>query len=138
MRLIQIDHDPSRRQLSVFGVIWLVFFGVVGGIVLKNSGSVLVATVIWGLALAVPVIGWTVPAFMRIVYIGMAYSAFPIGFVVSYLIMVIVYYLVLTPIGVVMRLFGYDPMNRHFDGSADTYWCPREQEKSLDTYFRQF
>ena len=138
MRLIKIDHDPSHRQLNVFGVIWLVFFGVVGGIVLKSSGSALVATFIWGLAVAVPVIGWIVPAFMRIVYIGLAYAAFPIGFVVSYLIMAIAYYLVLTPIGAVMRMFGYDPMNRHFDESTDTYWCPRTQNDSLNTYFRQF
>ena len=138
MRLIQIDHDPSHRQLNVFGLIWLVFFGVIGGIVLKNSGSIRVAMLLWSVAMAVPAAGWIVPAFMRIVYIGMAYAAFPIGFVVSYLILVIVYYLVLTPIGLVMRLFGHDPMNRHFDESADTYWCPREQDDNLTTYFRQF
>lgn len=138
MRLIQIDHNPSRRQLNLFGLIWLVFFGVVGGIALQKSGSLPATTVIWGLALAVPVLGWIVPAFMRVVYLGMAYAAFPIGFVVSHLILVIVYYLVLTPTGLVMRLFGYDPMNRRFDESTDTYWCPREQDDSLNGYFRQF
>ena len=138
MKLIQLNHNPSHRQLHVFGVIWLVFIGVIGGIVLKNSGSVLLATVIWGLAVAVPVIGWTVPAFMRIVYIGMTYATFPIGFIVSYLIMVIVYYLVLTPIGLGMRLFRYDPMDRYFDENAETYWRPHEQNVKLDNYFRQF
>ena len=138
MRLIQIDHDPSRRQLNVFGVIWLVFFGVVGGIVLNSSDSTPAATVVWGLAVAVPVVGWIVPALMRLVYVGMAYAAFPIGFVISYLIMVIIYYLVLTPIGLMMRLCGYDPMNRHFDESAETYWHPHEQDDSLNKYFRQF
>lgn len=138
MSVIQIDHNPSHRQLNVFGAIWLVFFGVVGGIVLKNSGSMPMATVIWGLAVAVPVVGWILPAFMRIVYVGMAYATFPIGFVVSYLILAIVYYLVLTPTGIVMRLFGYDPMNRHFDVSTDTYWCPRKQDDNLNRYFWQF
>ena len=138
MSIIQIDHNPSRRQLNVFGIIWLVFFGVVGGIVLKNSGSMPMATVIWGLALTVPVVGWIMPAFMRIIYVGMVYATFPIGFVVSYLILAIVYYLVLTPTGLVMRLFGYDPMNRNFDGSTDTYWCSRKQDDSLNRYFSQF
>ena len=91
-----------------------------------------------GIAVTVPMIGWIVPKFMRIVYVGLAYAAFPIGFVVSYLMMVVVYYLVLTPIGLMMRLFGYDPMSCRNHESAETYWCPREQEKSLDTYFRQF
>jgi hypothetical protein len=138
MKVIQIEHNPSRRQLNVFGIIWLVFFGVVGGIATTNGGSMLVATVIWGLAVAVPVVGWIVPAFMRITYIGMAYAAFPIGFVVSCLILAVVYYLVLTPTGLLMRLFGHDPMNRQFDERADTYWSRREQDHNLEAYFRQF
>ena len=96
------------------------------------------ATFVGCIAMVVPAMGWVVPGFMRIVYVGMAYMAYPIGFVVSHLIMVIVYYLVLTPIGLAMRLFGHDPMNRHFDGSTDTYWCSREQDDSLNAYFRQF
>ena len=31
-----------------------------------------------------------------------------------------------------------DAMTRRFDPSADTYWCPREQDDSLSRYFRQF
>jgi ABC-type uncharacterized transport system permease subunit len=138
MKLIEIDHNPSSRQLHVFGFIWLLFFAIIGGVLLYRGSSVLVATLVSGIAVMVPAVGWLVPGFMRFVYIGMAYAAFPIGFVVSYLIMVVVYYLVLTPIGLLVRLCGYDPMNRHFDGSADTYWCPREHDDSLDTYFRQF
>ena len=138
MRLIQIDHNPSRRQLAVFGVTWLAVFGVVGGIVLKTSESLPVATAVWAFAVALPIVGWFVPSFLRIVYVSMACAAFPIGFVVSHLMMATVYYGVLTPIGVVMRLFGYDPINRHFDQSDETYWRPRSQENSLNTYFRQF
>lgn len=138
MRLIQIDRHPSSRQLKVFGVIWLVFFGIAGGALLKNGSPVQAAAIVWGIAVVVPAVGWIVAGFMRLMYTGMAYAAFPVGFVISYLIMVIVYYLVLTPIGLAMRLCGYDPMSRHFDRSADTYWCPREQENTPSTYFRQF
>ena len=83
MKLIQIDHQPSRKQLNVFGILWLIFFGVVGGIVLSKSGSQLAAGTIWGFAVGVPVVGWLVPSFMRIAYLGMAYAAYPIGFVIS-------------------------------------------------------
>lgn len=138
MKLIQIDHNPSSRQLNVFGFIWLLFFATVGGVLLQSGSSVVVAALVGGVAVMVPVVGWMVPRFMRIVYVGMAYATYPIGFVVSYLLMVVVYYLVLTPIGLLMRLFGHDPMSRHFDASADTYWCPREKDDSLSTYFRQF
>ncbi len=138
MSLIQIDHNPSRRQLNIFGLIWLVFFGIIGGIAAGNGDSMLVAAVIWGLAVTIPVVGWTVPAFMRIAYVGLAYAAFPIGFVVSHVILLVVYYLVLSPVGLLMRLFGYDPMGSTFDANAKTYWCPRDKKDSLKEYFRQF
>jgi hypothetical protein len=138
MTLIQIDHNPSLRQLNVFGVIWLVFFGIAGAIVLKNTGSIQLAMPVWCLAALVPTAGWILPRLMRCVYVGMAYAAFPFGFVASFLLLAIVYYVVLTPIGRTMRFFGHDPMKRHFDEGAETYWCPREQHKSLSSYFRQF
>jgi len=136
MGLIRIDRHPPRRQLCLFGALWLVFFGVLGGMVL-HGGSTALAGVLWALAAAVPAIGWMVPSFMRIVYLGMAYASFPIGLVISHLILAIVYYLVFTPVGLAMRWFGYDPMNRRFDRSAETYWCRREQDDSLERYFRQ-
>ena len=138
MRLIQIDHNPSRRQLNVFGVIWLVFFGAIGGAVFYKGGSTAVAAALCVPAAAVPAAGWAVPAFMRAVYLGMAYASLPIGLVVSYLILALVYYVVLVPIGLVMRLFGHDPMNARFDPEAETYWSRCEQNDGIESYFRQF
>ncbi|MBN2294331.1 MAG: hypothetical protein JXM70_18020 [Pirellulales bacterium] len=138
MKLIQIDHNPPRRQLNIFGLIWLVFFGFVGGSMLYKGGPISPAIVLCSLAIVVPIIGWMSPAFMRIVYLGMAYAALPIGLVVSYLILAIVYYLVLTPIGLCMRMVGYDPMNRRFDPDSQTYWIPCETDTDIKAYFRQF
>ena len=78
-------------------------------------------------------------AFMRMVFLGMSYLAWPIGFVVSHIILAAVYYLVLTPVGLVMRLVGYDPMKRRFDRDGSSYWIARDPS-GVDSkrYFRQF
>jgi hypothetical protein len=86
----------------------------------------------------VPILGWLVPAFMRLVFVGMSYVAWPIGFVVSHLVLAAVYYLVLTPVGLVMRLLGYDPMRRGFDREAASYWVERPAAAEPRRYFRQF
>jgi len=138
MGIIRINKDPSRRELAVFGLIWLVFFGFVGSIVLSKTDSMPVASAIWAVAVVVPVIGRIVPAAMRVVFLGMSYAAFPIGFVLSHVILAIVYYLIMTPTGLLMRLFGYDPMTRRFDPDAKTYWQCREQPDRIERYFRQF
>ena len=49
-----------------------------------------------------------------------------------------IYYLVLTPVGLLLRIRGYDPLNRKFQPRADTYWVERETSVDTDRYFRQF
>jgi hypothetical protein len=66
------------------------------------------------------------------------YAAFPIGWVVSHVMLALIYYGVMTPIGLVMRLLGRDPLKRKLDRSADTYWEPREPIANSKRYFQQF
>ncbi|MCP4897230.1 MAG: hypothetical protein GY906_09700, partial [bacterium] len=96
------------------------------------------SVVLWLLAIVVPVIGWIFPRFMRAVFVGMSYAAWPIGFVVSHVVLALVYYLVLTPIGLSLRVFGYDPMQRRVDTEAKTYWIERDATIDAKRYFRQF
>jgi ABC-type uncharacterized transport system permease subunit len=137
--VIEVNRNPSRRELNLFGFIWMGFFLVVaGGLWLKLHAS-LVTVALAALAVAVPVFGWAVPAFMRVVYVGLSYAAWPIGFVVSHVLLGAVYYLLVTPIGLIMRAVGYDPMHRRFDPGARSYWIKRDEgEQDPRSYFRQF
>ena len=138
MALIPINRNPSRKQLAVFGVTWLLFFGVAGWLALARGGSLPGACVLWSLAAVVPAIGWLVPAFLRAVYVAMAYAAWPIGAAVSVLLLAAVYYLVLTPTGLLMRLLGRDPMERKFPSDQQSHWQPRAPVEDVRRYFRQF
>jgi hypothetical protein len=136
--IVRINRDPTRRQLNQFGFIWLGFLSVFGGVAWVKFGAPGVAFALWVAAVVVPAIGWTVPAFMRAVFVGMSIVAWPIGFVVSHIVLALVYYLVITPIGLAMRLFGYDPMTRKMSSGQRTRWVARETGRAAETYFRQF
>ena len=110
MSIVQINKDTTRRQLNQFGFIWLGFLALFGVIAHFKFGNPQAARWLWIAAVVVPIVGWLVPAFMRLVFLGMSYLAWPIGFVVSHVVLAIVYYLVLTPIGLLTRIFGYDSM----------------------------
>ncbi len=138
MSIIRIDFHPSLRQLAVFGVAWLVFFALFGSMVHYRGGSWTAVMIVWTVGAAVPAVGWLSPAFMRIVYVGMACAAYPVGLVLGQAALAAVYYLVLAPTGLVLRALGYDPMDRRFDGQAETYWTPRSLEERVSRYFRQF
>ena len=72
------------------------------------------------------------------VFIGMTLLAFPIGMVIGTLAMALTYYLLITPIGLVFRLFGRDLMHRKLDPEAETYWIERPPQVPPERYFRQF
>ncbi len=118
MSMIQINRNPTLRELRQFGFIWMGFVAFFGAVAWFKFGNPSLARGLWIASIAVPLLGWAMPSFMRLVFVGMSYLAWPIGFVVSHVVLALVYYLVLTPIGLLMRLFGYDSMGREFDPEA--------------------
>jgi hypothetical protein len=81
---------------------------------------------------------WALPRAGRVLYDGWIEGASPIGWTVTHLVLAAVYYLVLTPIGLLMRLAGRDPMRRTIDPNAATYWIERKNPIESKRYFRQF
>ena len=138
MAMIEIDRHPSARTLRQFAGMFLIAFGVIGFLVLRRTESLQAALVIWGVALLVFLVGTAKPRAIRLVYVGLIYLAFPIGWVVSHILLALVLYLVFTPIGWALRLLGRDPLLRRFDPAAESYWTPHRQPTSIDRYFRQF
>jgi len=137
--LIEANLDPSRRELRRFAAIWLPSFSALfGGVLLYATGSLVAAAAIWSGALLVSVLGLRFPGFMRVVYVGLVRLAFPIGLVVSALLLAFIYYLVITPIGVVLRWFGRDPLLRLRDEAATSYWIRYDPPEEAERYFEQF
>jgi hypothetical protein len=136
MSLIRITKNPSQRQLLVFAASWLVFLGALG-VVGWVRGRHLHAEVFWTLAAALPLAGLASRRILRIAFVGLSYATYPIGLVVSNIVLALVYYLALTPIGLTMRLFRYDPLARKFDAAAPSYWIPRKTNKTPESYFKQ-
>lgn len=138
MALITINTDPSRRELRQFGFIWLgflAFFGLVAWFKFSNHPF---AQALWVAAVVVPLIGWFFPTLLKLIFVGMSYAAFPIGFVVSHVVLAVVFYLVLTPIGLLMRIFRYDAMRRRLQPDLSSYWIQREPHPDPKQYFRQY
>lgn len=138
MSLVTVNRDPTRRQLNQFGFIWLGFMAFFGCVAWFKFSAPPVAASLWVSALVIPLIGWVFPPFMRLVFVGMSFAAWPIGFVVSHVVLALVYYLVVTPIGLVMRVVGYDPMTRRSTGDGASRWVPRDVDRNAESYFRQF
>jgi hypothetical protein len=138
MGLVNINRHPSAKQLNQFGFVWLGFVSVFGIVAWLKFQAPTLAAALWVAAVVVPVVGWLFPPFMRMVFVGMSIAAWPIGFVVSHVVLALVYYLVVTPIALVMRIVGYDPMGCRRDPDLTSYWVARRTVRGPESYFRQF
>ena len=137
--MIEINWSPSKRDLRQFAGIWFpAFWILVGGLCGYKTGSLAITAAIFSAAFVVSLVGYLWLPFMRVIFVGWMCAAFPIGWTVSYLLLAAIFFLVLTPIGLVMRLFGRDPMMRAFDRPAKTYWVPHNPGGDPRRYFKQF
>ena len=148
MAMIEIDWKPSERHLRGFGTACVVAFGALGawvmwrhsifGMSLGPDASQRVALALWGVALVCGVLRWAAPTWLRPLYVGLMAASLPIGLVMSHVVVGIVFFGVVTPIALLFRLTGRDPMQRKLDREASTYWTRRSPIADVARYYRQF
>ena len=138
MSMLTIDKNPPPERLRSFGLLLLGFVPLFGALVWWRMGRIEPATTIWTVGGVLAAIYWVVPPIRKLIYVGWMYAAFPIGWTISHLLMGAIYYLAVTPIALIMRATGRDPLNRQFDRSAKTYWTPHERSDDIGRYFRQY
>jgi hypothetical protein len=129
--------EPSRSDLLRFGVSLSALLAAAGGLVLWRTGSWPVAAVLWAAAAAFAAGYFLLPALRRPLYGAWETLTAPIGWTLSYLVLGIVYYLVLTPVGLLLRLAGRDPLERAREEGRPSYWVERQPTRELGRYFRQ-
>ncbi|HYB99312.1 MAG TPA: SxtJ family membrane protein [Candidatus Limnocylindrales bacterium] len=137
MAMIEIDWNPPRKTLRDFGLLCLLIFGAIAASLWWKNGWTLGSQILAGAAVAGGVLGLLAPQALRPIFVGWMIAAFPIGWTISHLLLGAIYYLLLTPLGLLMRAFGYDPMNRKLDRQAKSYWIEHDKVE-VGRYFRQF
>lgn len=146
-KMVEINWQPDERTLRQFGWIalggfslvallawneWLVFSMGLG------SARATVAGAFVGLGVLSALFSLVAPKANKPIFLGLTLLSYPIGFVLSYVIMGFLFFGLITPVGLVFRLIGKDPLNRSFDRGASTYWSDPRPRRGKESYFRQF
>lgn len=127
----------SKPELRKFGLTVGGAFAVLGALSFWR-GHELPPRVMWAVAVLLIVPGVVAPALLGPVHrIWMAFATV-LGHVNTRIILTLLYYLVVTPIGLVMRLFR-DPLDRSLRDAKDSQWIKRDsQPVNPERYERQF
>src|SRR5262249_26481081 len=114
---------------GVFVAIGLIFF-------LRQKPSA--PFLLWpGVALII--FGAATPRILKYLYIAWMSLALTLGFIMSYVILTLFFFVIVTPIALLARLIGKDFLTRKLDKQATTYWIRCDTEaKAPASYERQF
>jgi len=96
-------------------LLWLALGGLLGGAIFRLLPRI-----------ATP--------FYRIWY----FAACCIGIVISNLLLILFFYGAITPVGLLLKALGRDPMKRRWEPKRSSYWEPAEKSVAPERYFRQY
>jgi len=127
----------GKRELRQFGITIGLVLGLLGSWFLwsnKEGGSLLLIAATLFLSL-----GFIMPRLLKPLQKLWMTLAVLLGWLMTRIILTILFYLVVTPIGLLARLSGKDFLNRKFNSDASSYWIPRKaatpEKKNYENQF---
>lgn len=146
MAAIELNLRPDQRVLRQFGFVSLAGFGLLAVAAWTESlifsfglgdHRQTVTILFLSIAAVSTLFSLVAPRANLGLYWLLTVATYPIGFVLSYVIMAILFFAVFAPIGATMRLLGRDSLQRRARVGATTYWQDSGPPRPMRTYFRQ-
>ncbi len=120
---------PELRKFGLLvGAVFLLFG--VAGFFKHWSAEIFVTAGAIGILLLL--CGWLRPAVLKRAYVVWMGIAFVLGWVVSRLILIVLFYVVLTPLGIVARLSGKKFIATEFRTQRVSLWIAKESAKKTN------
>ena len=140
----EVNWNPNLDERRTFAKSLIIGFPCVA-VALLLIGKV--TSGIWNveLSLWIGIVGallgiifWVLPQISKPFYVLWYFIACSIGIVLGNVLLGIVFYIMVAPIGLIMKLFGHNPLQLNIDKNATTYWIDVEKTEDPKRYFRQF
>jgi len=124
----------KRSSEKSFGILFFIVFAIIGLYPLLSLNFVR----IWALVIALIFLflGLTKPSVLKPLNTGWIKLGEILGKIIAPIVMLLVFFIVITPIGLMLRLFGKDILGLKFSEKVKTYWITRD--KNIGPMKRQF
>jgi len=130
--------EATRKQLRSTGLLVGSAFLVLGLLQLLLHGKIPFVP-LFGIGGALVLLGLIAPSLLRPFHWTWMKLSHALGWVMTRLILGILFFVILTSFGLVLRLFGRDILTRDWRRREKSYWLPREETiPPPERYERQF
>ena len=127
----------EKSDFRKFGITIGLFLIVIAGFLFWRGKESFEIILISGSVLFV--LGLVIPIVLKPVYWLWMILAVILGWIMTRVILSLLFYIVITPIGMFSRLFGSKFLDLKWDKSKDSYWNSRTtKQRNNEEYERQF
>ncbi len=137
MKWFPLPVKPTPRVLRQFAAAWLVFFLALAAQQMFLRSRTTAAGVLGAIAL-IGLVGLLKPSAVRWLFVGATVAAFPIGWVMTQVVLAVMFYVVLTPLALVFRWRGRDELQLRHKPEQTSFWIARHPERDVRRYLKQF
>lgn len=129
------EKTEAKKELRSFGLVLAAIITVIFGAILPWLFSFSFPMWPWMVSGIIALLAIVYPICLAPVHWLLLRIAVPLGRFNSVLILSLVYFVLVCPMGLMMRLFRRDPIQRGFDEKAKTYRKESEPSSSLEVPF---
>lgn len=128
----------DKSDLRKFGITMAIVLGILGLVLLWKARES------WWILLSISgfflLFGLALPIVLKPIHKFWMTLAHILGWIMTRVILSVIFFVVFTLIGWIARLFGKRFLDQKFEPSASTYWISRDHEeaRSTEAYERQF
>ena len=127
----------EKSDLRKFGITIGVILLIIAGFLFWSEKESLQILFTFGAVLLI--LGFTIPVILKPIYWVWMIFATILGWIMTRVILSLLFYLIVTPIGLVARLFGKQFIELKWDKSEGSYWNYRSKKYIMkDEYEKQF
>lgn len=132
-----INWRPDARELRRFAVAMLIGFSVLGLLSAWRAGGITTASIVlWSVGVVLAVAAF-VPGLGRVAYLVVYLPTSIIGYVISHVLLTLMFFIVITPLAIILKLMGKDLLQQRRQKQI-SQWVPVKGAKTEDSYYRQF
>lgn len=128
---------PDAAELRRFAIAMLVGFTLLGLLSAWRARGIGTASIVlWSLGIFLAIAAF-VPGLGRVAYLAVYLPTSIIGYVVSNVLLTLMFFFVITPLAIILRLMGKDLLQQRRPKQKPE-WMAVKGVKNEDSYYRQF
>jgi hypothetical protein len=137
MQWSDIPWRPPATTLRWFAGLWILWFLGLAGTLWFLRDNRVAAIISFAIGIVVGIAGLFSPRMIRIVFVGSMVLSFPLGWLVSRLLLGVIFYCLFSPIALFFKLIGRDALARRFQPKLGSYWSAKPEPTNIRQYFHQ-